>query len=54
MPLLLFIGLVCFLLLIGYFFAENAVAFTIKTLVALGALLFVVAAFFIIRSIISG
>lgn len=39
---ILFFLFICFLLVIGYFVSGNAVAFTIKSLVALGALVFIV------------
>lgn len=41
MPILLFlIGLVCFLLVLGFFFSEDPVKFTIQGLIILGAISF--------------
>jgi hypothetical protein len=42
--LIVFILFICFLLALGYFFSGNAIAFTVKSLVALGAIAFVVLA----------
>ena len=39
---ILFIFFICFLLALGYFVSGNAVAFTVKSLVALGAIVFIV------------
>lgn len=38
---LFIIGFICLLLVIGYFFSENPIEFTIKAVVITGALLFV-------------
>lgn len=40
--LFVFILFICFLLAVGYFVSGNAVAFTIKSLVGLGAIVFIV------------
>lgn len=39
---IIFILFICFLLALGYFVSGNAVAFTVKSLVALGAIVFIV------------
>lgn len=41
MVLLFIIGFICLLLVVGYFFSENPIGFTIKAVIVTGALAFI-------------
>jgi hypothetical protein len=54
MTIIIIIGLFCLLLSIGYFVSDSPVGFAVKSLIFIGALLFLVVAFFVARVIIIG